>query len=261
LKNNIFVCAVVAAVVSMAGSAAADSLTHGVIFGSGNANGNFTVARDGGVELGLRAKIPFSGVTNYDGVMTYAYTSADIDTGGKSSWNFDWAINTDYTDASGLVLSDLTYVLEFDYDPSLGVDYQGFGTLLGLTGDPVTPTGTINYFDHAIGNNSTVQGPGHPNVTADATAYAAALDSNNVLQNSWRGQWMWNLGATTFDPYAQGTYNVRLSAYDGAGLVTSTEIKVEINGGAAPIPEPATMTLLGLGIAGMGLRYRKRKAA
>lgn len=260
MKNKTIVCAILTITIGLAGGAYADSLTHGVIFGSGNANGNFTVDRAGGVELGLRAKIPFAGITNYDGVMTYNYSTAEIDAGGKASWNFDWAINTDYTDNSGLVLSDLTYSLEFDYDPSAATDYHGFGSAVGLTGDPVTPTATIDYFDHAIGDNSTTQGPGNPNVTADATAYAAALDNNNVLQNSWRGQWMATTPAGSFDPYQQGTYNVRLTAYDNVGAIASTEIEVLINGGA-PIPEPATMTLLGLGLAGMGMRYRKRKSA
>ena len=72
---------------------------------------------------------------------------------------------------------------------------------------------------------------------------------------------MQNAPAATFDPYAQGTYNIRLSAFDAnGGTVASTEIQVYINGGA-PVPEPATVTLLGLGLAGLGFRARKRKQA
>lgn len=266
MKNKTILAALVAVALGVASNATAvvtfdDDLTHGVIFGSGNANGNFTIDRNQGVELGLRAKIPYSGVTNSNGDGSYSYTTADIDTGGRASWNFDWSINTNESGASGFVLSDLTYLLEFDYDPSAGVDYHGFGTALGLSGDPVTPTATIPFFDHALGNNATVQGPGNPNVAADATAYAAAMGTDNVAQNSWRGQWMQTIPAASFDPYGPGTYNIRLSAFDGSGAtVASTEIEVHINGGA-PIPEPATMTLLGLGIAGLGLRARKRKNA
>ena len=263
MKNKIMLCAMLFAVVGLAGSVSAlsfdQNVTPDVIFGSGNSNGSFTVDRNGGVELGLRAKIPFSGVTNSNGDGSYSYTTADIDTGGKASWNFDWTINTDYDSSSGLMLDDLTYLLEFDYDPSAGVDYHGFGTALGIAGDPVTPTGIVPYYDHAIGTNATPNGGGTE--AGDAVTYAGLLASNNVLQNSWRGQWMQNAPAATFDPYAQGTYNIRLSAFDAnGGTVASTEIQVYINGGA-PVPEPATVTLLGLGLAGLGFRARKRKQA
>ena len=69
MKKTIF-AVTVAAILGMAGSALADSITPDTIWGSGNSNGNYTVARSNGVELGLRAKIPYSGLTNYDGVMT-----------------------------------------------------------------------------------------------------------------------------------------------------------------------------------------------
>ena len=87
----------VAAVAITLNSAKAANGTPDVIFGSGNANGSFTVASGGGVELGLRAKVRFNGSNlpentfNYDGTKTYNFANG---VPGGSGFGFDrssWA--------------------------------------------------------------------------------------------------------------------------------------------------------------------------
>ena len=113
MANKYMVGALVAtaAILSLAGPANAltfdQNVTPDVIFGSGNPNGFFTVDEDDGVELGLRAKIPFVGTINSNGDGTYSYTLAETDEEPAGAmlkprrWNFDWTVNTDTGDSSG----------------------------------------------------------------------------------------------------------------------------------------------------------------
>lgn len=256
----------VAAVVLVAGGNASADIMHNqlltseVIMGTQIANGGFTTDRNNGVELGLRAKIPFSGVLNVNGDGTFSYNTADINTGGKNSWNFDWSINSNYDGTGPGNLDSLTYRLEFDYDPTAGVTYHDFGALIfsSQEGDPVTPLYPNLYFDHSFGLNNTSESAGVE--ATDSANYASLLTNNNVLQNSWRGEWMLAAPSATFDPYAAGTYNIRLSAFLGDTAQASTEITVLINGGGGPavVPVPAAASL---GLLGMGLIafFRRRK--
>lgn len=81
MVRKFIAAAILATALGTAGSANAllfnENVTPDAIFGSGNANGNFTVDRQGGVELGLRAKIPFSGLIRSNGDGSYSYTLAE----------------------------------------------------------------------------------------------------------------------------------------------------------------------------------------
>lgn len=155
-------------------------VTPDVIFGSGNSNGKFTTDRQSGVEIGLRAKIPFVGTTNSNGDGTYSYTLAetDHDSNGATAkrWNFDFTVNTNFDDSTGLNIDDLTYELGMDRDPGLDTDFAVF--------DPITPGVVAPFFDHSVGDNSTANGAGVE--AADAPTYATWIGANNVLQQSWR---------------------------------------------------------------------------
>ncbi len=108
------------------------NVTPDVIFGTGNANGLFTVDQSNGIELGLRAKIPFVGVTHSNGDGTYSYTLAELLAADPSQrWNFDWTVNTDYLGTSGVKIDGLAYLLQIDFDPSMGQNFMAF--------DPITP--------------------------------------------------------------------------------------------------------------------------
>ena len=67
-KKTLGFAAVVLATLAVASPANAllfdQSLTSNVIFGSGNANGDFTVDRGNGIEVGLRAKLRFDAAGN-----------------------------------------------------------------------------------------------------------------------------------------------------------------------------------------------------
>ena len=253
----------VAATVALAltGSASATiihntDVTPTIIYGSGNANGNFSIDQNAGVELGLRAKIPYTGLSLHDGNGVFSFNSAEILASGVDRWNFDFTVNSDFDGTSGFNLDDLTYLLAVDFDPTTGTSFTSF--------DPISQsTGFFAKADHAIGNNSTANGGGA--TTIWGSTYRNRLASNNVLQQSWALGMSAVGGPAGYDVYAPGTYDINFSAFYQGNEIAATSIQVVINDGLpvtnAPVPEPATMTLLGLGLAGLGLRARKRKRA
>ena len=179
-------------------------------------NGWFTTDRQDGIEIGIRAKIPFVGFVNSNGDGTYSYSLAETALDGlPRHWNFDWTINTDYDDSTGLNIADLTYELGLDGDPGLGTNF--------LTFDPIhsnDPIGGTNCADHAIGDNSTINGGGDfvpiadcrsgtPAVKAAATTdYAALIGANNVAQQSWRYSFFPAGPLAAYNPDIPGTYAV-----------------------------------------------------
>src|SRR5262245_37144837 len=95
------------------------NVTPDILFGSGNANGGFTIDRQGSVELGLRAKLRFppSNVFNSNGDGTYTFKAGLGQAPDHALWAFEWSVNTDYNGMTGDLLNDFTYKLELDYDP------------------------------------------------------------------------------------------------------------------------------------------------
>jgi len=226
-------------------------ITPDIIFGSGNTNGHFTVDRQNGVELGLRAKIPFVGTLNSNGDGTYSYSFAEQNTApGGPAWNFEWTVNTNFDGSSSFATLDkLTYELGLDFDPSTATNF--------LALDPIN----VANADHGIGTNGTANGAGDDDLPRTDAQYADLIAQNNVAQNSWR--YAFFVAAPpplVYDPNVAGTYDVYLKAFNGSTQVASTSIQVIIaGGGSAPVPEPMTVALLGLGLAGMGFVRRKKR--
>lgn len=242
------------------------NVNPGVIFGSGNANGAFTVSKDGGIELGLRGKLRHDAMGqpqntfNSDGAGNYLFAagSAPTQSAQTAVWSFEWSVNVDPSGTSGKSLDDYTYELLLDIDPSAGVSFLVFDPIRG--GNP--GIGGQVCWDHATGSNATTAatkqvancGPGNAlNRVAD---YAALLAANNVAQNSWKPHWF----IPGFNPNTNGVYTLSLAARDAVSgfFVGATDINIIVGAGAA-VPLPGSLALAGLGLvlAGVGARARR----
>lgn len=234
------------------------NVTNEVIFGSGNLNGGFTTEQANGVEVGLRAKLRHNAAgspentfnSNGDGTYSFAAGVAPTQSAPTAVWSFEWSINSDY-DGSGSVLSNYTYMLSLDKDPSAAVDFLTFDPVNGANAG----AGGMVFWDHAIGDNSTGNGGGTS--AANVADYTNLIDNNNIAQNSWKPHWF--LGSFGFDPTLDATYDFALTAFDGnGGQAASTSMQVIVGAGAT-IPEPGTMAILLTGLLGLVARKKLTK--
>jgi len=231
-------------------------VTSNVIFGSGNANGSFTVDQANGIELGLRGKLRFNAAGdpentfNSNGDGTYSFDAGVavapitlLPLAGTAVWSFEWSVNSNF-DGNGGALDAYTYILGIDSDPTAAVSMFEF--------DPINQA----LADHAIGDNSTGNGAGVK--AANAAEYSTLISSNNLAQNSWQPHWF--IGPLGFDPTVDGTYDISLTAFDlNGGLAASTSIQIIVGAGATVVPEPETMALLLIGLLGLAARKKLKK--
>ena len=228
-------------------SALGGDVNPGVIFGSGNANGSFTIGTGSGVEIGLRAKTRYNSsgapenTFNWDGGNTYTFDPASGNPpADRAMWNFEWSINTDVNGDTGNDLSDFFYELAL-----FKVDADGTDLSDALVFDPINTL----YADHSIGDNSTTSST--DSIAGDPSSYLSLISSNNVAQNSWNYGFFNGAGTGALegiDPSLAGRYIIRLTAFNSSGEVASSEINVNV----VPVP-PAVFAGLGLlgGLAGV----------
>ncbi len=215
------------------------NVTPDVIFGSGNANGFFTVERNAaaGVEVGLRAKIPFTNTFNSQGDGTYVFTLAETDHDNNPStpnrFNIEFSVNTDYLGQTGNVTGSLSYEIGIDTDPSEGVSYAFGDPILVDGGGFLAP-------DHSFGDNSTVNGGGVVAVLYDT--YINYLNTYNVVQNSNKYQDYAQAFSFAYDPNIDATYDVYLAVKDGATILAMSQIRVIIGAGGTPVNSPPEIT-------------------
>lgn len=264
------------AMAAAGGAAQAADVTPDVIFGSGNANGGFTVstgtyiddiAGQIALEIGLRAKLRFNdnnlpeNTFNYDGVDTYTFDAKAPPSGfgfapnspGTAVWNFEWSVNTDLNfdlPAIGASsLNALTYELRLDGDPTAGTNFLVFDPINPITGFP-TP-------DNAIGNNTTGNGDG--TVAMTAAEYDTLINENQVAQNSGNYEFfnVAGLPLENFIGAAPGEYRIEFEAFFNGQSVASTGINVN---SVAAVPLPAGLPLLATALLGFGFLRLRRKS-
>jgi len=265
-KSQLLVAACICSLTLISQSATAANVTPEVIFGSGNANGSFTVDQSNDVELGLRGKLRHNAAgnpentfnSNGDGTYSFAAGVAPTQSSPTAVWSLEWSINSNYACAGTGVqcrnLNDLTYLLGIDSDAGAGQSWTAFDLING----PNPGAGNQVLWDHAIGTNDTVNGGG---TSANSVAnYASLIAKNNVAQNSWKAHWMLGPG---FDPTVDGQYDFFLEAYNSSGKLARTEISIFVGAGATvpPVPVPAAVWLFGTALIGMfGFNRRKKSA-
>jgi hypothetical protein len=230
------VCALMLALAGVAHAVVTydDVVTPDILFGSGNANGGFTIDRQGSVELGLRAKLRFppSNVFNSNGDGTYTFKAGLGASPDHPVWNFEWSVNTDYNGMTGDMLSDFTYLLEIDYDSGAGTNFLAWDHISSPTAPiPFATPANPGFYDHSMGTNSTPNGGGTE--ATSAATYASLVTTNNVAQNSWRLSFF-NEPPFAFDPNATGTYTIRLTAYSGMAVAAQVTINVFVEGDVTP---------------------------
>lgn len=241
------------------------NVTPGVIFGSGNANGGFTVGTfndgiGGVIELGLRAKLRHDATgqpqnffsSNGDGTYSFDAGVAPTQAAPTAVWSFEWSINSDVS-SDGIdprPLSSFEYWLSLDTDPSATVNY-------GVAFDPILGTNNpAGFWDHSFGTNLTTAAT--DSKASDPASYGELVSLSNVVQNSWKAHWFFG---PTFDPTVDGIYNIRLSAIAENGQeVVFTEIQVIVGAPSTgtPVPEPGTLALASLGLMGAWFARRRR---
>jgi hypothetical protein len=212
--------------------------TPDVIFGSGNANGEFTTDRRNGIELGLRGKVRFPVPQNEfgsNGDGSYSFEAGDACLQGFSfarcettpKWSFEWTVNVDVDGTNDRPLGDLTYELGMDGDPGPGTDFLVF--------DNLSTSLLVPFWDHATGTNSTPNGGG--DTASDSPTYEMFLTENNVAQNSWNYEFFNNLGTSleTFDPKEDGNYVIYLAAKDpnNGRVLAKTQIQILVGNARA----------------------------
>lgn len=221
-------------------TAQAAPISPDIIFGSGNANGSFTVVTvstgRGDIELGLRAKLRYNdsgspeNTFNWDGTDTYTFAQTSGTPSNRSVFNYEWSINSsDAGTISNLLGLGAYALIEYDTDSTASTSFSSYNPFA---------------FDAYYGTNATPNGGGTYSV-------GTPVSGSTVAQNSV------NYGFLPGAPIGPGVYDVRLSVFSGNNTNLGSTAIV-INSSPVPVPVPATIALMGLGLAGLGWMRRRQ---
>ncbi len=233
MKKSIFGIALAAAALTASlGASAAPTLTFNDnvgspgIYASFAFNGNWSIGRENGIELALRAKNRET-FALIDGTLgTYQVDPGlYLGVGPKAKWNYEFSVNS-----SAYQGGILTYLLSVDHDPSVGMNFSTADPLILWTDNFVPPSAS---------------GP---------------LDFSDGFQNSQNVGFPDTPGGA-FNVGQEGLYAFKLEAFDGTRLVDSVSMMVKVGDNVpAQIPEPGTLSLAMGAIAGLTfIRRRKSK--
>lgn len=231
-----------------------------MLYGSGT-NGGFTVDRRNGVELGLRGQLRFGvnnqpqNIYNSNGDGTYSFPTGTPNLAlphpewaseTTPVWSVVFAVNSDHEDRDdtpAAVLSDFTYEMAVDFDPSAGTNNWLKFDL--INGDSLFFQLAVP--DHAFGFYSQ-QSPGI--VATTAPDYLNAIGTMNIAHNTSNFEFI-NLDLRSFgfgdysgfDPNEPGMYDVYIAAFSGGVEVARTGITILVGDTTVAAPEVIGMTL------------------
>jgi len=251
-----------AIIAASASFALADNVNPDVIFGSGNANGSFTIATGSNIEIGLRGKLRYNSLGQPENTFnqvgssnTYRFDKgAPVSNPNRGLWNFEWSINTDVSGSgsTGSQLNDFYYSLQM-----FKLDADGTNPADAVSFDLIN----LPYADHSIGDNSTGNGAGVEAASGNIPQYQGLISNFNVAQNSWNYDFFDASGNALEDwnPNAAGTYLIRLTVFENNGGAIGNELlSNSINIQVVPLPPAA---FAGLGLLGTlaGVRAIRRR--
>lgn len=222
-------------------------VTPDITFGSGNANGDFTIVRKGNIEIGIRGKTRYPTPKNPDGEASgqgliaeniYSFPAGADASNGRQLWGFDWHINTNWQGALDNVKfpDEYTYEIGFDGDPSPETSFARF--------DPITPG--LGGFDHSFDDNDGTGNSGET-CTGNKREYKNCLATKNVVQQSWQYAYFRLLPKLIFfDPAKDGNYVIYLRVLDvdpvcGKKYIVAENYIQVIVGGASALAEPPVL--------------------
>jgi hypothetical protein len=146
----------------------------GVIFGTGNVNGNFTINNQNGVELALRAKTRGGATIDGSSGIYEVVPGFAPGTTNRATWNYEFSI-----DALTGNLGDYTYKLGIDNDPTSATHFT-FVDAASYFGDN-TVTANVSQNSENIGFGNTPGGPFDISANGLYSFVLQAFDSSSRL--------------------------------------------------------------------------------